>query len=286
MRSQTFSVAFCRGCFQSTVPGSKGKMMILSVPGYLRFGIKGKGNEGGVMLSSVPEDSQHAVSGKDDMQYHASDAWHSQTLAQLADQHAQTAAQFSDVPPSNGGLSDGLKHKLAQDDLPDREVSQLINGYCRIREELELAGGPPPKNRIASSPGRRTLEASGSGGGVGNTEQLAISKTISALFDPMGPSSSDPILPQPADPEHFHEYHEPMFVRVFQNAENLTERRSLPPARRSPGPRSRDAGHSAEMAQMLQMLKAMSHGARGEIAGWQTPTGARSIPISSSEPVR
>ena len=176
--------------------------------------------------------------------------------------------------------------------------------YCRIREELP--GGPPLKNRTASSPGRRTQEAFGSGGGVGSqqgcqqpcttqgigertaagTEQLAISKTISALFDPMGPSSSDPILPQPADPEHFHEYHEPMFVRVFQNAENLTERRSLPPARRSPGPRSRDAGHSAEMAQMLQMLKAMSHGARGEIAGWQTPTGARSIPISSSEPVR
>jgi len=86
-------------------------------------------------------------------------------------------------------------------------------GYCRIREELP--GGPPLKNRTASSPGRRTQEASGSGGGVGSqqgcqqpcttqgigertaagTEQLAISKTTLALFDPMGPVSSDPILP-------------------------------------------------------------------------------------------
>jgi hypothetical protein len=48
-------------------------------------------------------------------------------------------------------------------------------------------------------------------------------------------------------------------LEVSQNAEKLTERRSLPPARRPPGPRSRDAGHSAEMAQMLQMLKAMNH---------------------------
>ena len=177
--------------------------------------------------------------------------------------------------------------QMAQDDLPDREVSQLINGYRRIREEL--AGGPPPKNRTASSPGCRTQEASGSGGGVGSqqgcqqprttqgigertaagTEQLAISKTILALFDPMGPSSSDPILPQPADPAHFHEYQEPMFVEVSfasppghevsQTAEKLTERRSLPLARRPPGLRSRDAGHSAELAQMMQMLKAMTH---------------------------
>jgi hypothetical protein len=44
-----------------------------------------------------------------------------------------------------------------------------------------------------------------------------------------------------------------------QNAEKLTERRFLPPARRPPGLRSRDAGHSAELAQMMQMLKAMTH---------------------------
>ena len=58
--------------------------------------------------------------------------------------------------------------QMAQDDLPDREVSQLINGYRRICEEL--AGGPPLKNRTVSSPGRRTQEASGSGGGAGSQQ--------------------------------------------------------------------------------------------------------------------
>ena len=37
------------------------------------------------------------------------------------------------------------------------------------------------------------------------------------------------------------------------------ERRSLPPARRSPGPRSRDAGNNLQMAQMMEMMKAMTH---------------------------
>ena len=44
---------------------------------------------------------------------------------------------------------------------------------------------------------------------------------------------------------------------MFQG-EKPTERRSLPPARRSPGPRSRDAGHSLQMAQMMDMMKAMT----------------------------
>ena len=36
--------------------------------------------------------------------------------------------------------------------------------------------------------------------------------------------------------------------------------RSLPPARRSPGaPKSRDGGHSLQMAQMMEMMKAMTH---------------------------
>ena len=45
---------------------------------------------------------------------------------------------------------------------------------------------------------------------------------------------------------------------MFQG-EKPTERRSLPPARRSPGPRSRDAGHSLQMSQMMVMMKAMTH---------------------------
>ena len=35
--------------------------------------------------------------------------------------------------------------------------------------------------------------------------------------------------------------------------------RSLPPARRAPGPRSQDTGHSLQMAQMMEMMKAMTH---------------------------
>ena len=171
----------------------------------------------------------------------------------------------------------------------ENTVSQLTNGYRRIREEL--AGGPPPKNRIATSPARRTQEGSGSGGGAGSqhggqqplttegigestgegTQRSVGPKTIPALFDPNGPSSSDPVLPHPADPADFHEQPGPMLVQasfacppglepdMFQNAEKPTERRSLPPARRSPGPRSRDAGHSLQMAQVMQMMKAMTH---------------------------
>ncbi len=172
----------------------------------------------------------------------------------------------------------------------ENTVSQLTNGYRRIREEL--AGGPPPKNRIATSPARRTQEGSGSGGGAGSqhggqqplttegigestgegTQRSAGPKTIPALFDPNGPSSSDPVLPHPNDPPDFHEHPGPMLVQpsfacppgleppdMFQNAEKPTERRSLPPTRRSPGPRSRDAGHSLQMAQMMQMMKAMTH---------------------------
>ena len=93
--------------------------------------------------------------------------------------------------------------------------------------------------------------------------------TVPALFDPMGPSSSDPRLPHPADAADLHEQG-PILVQasfacppglessMFQG-EKPTERRSLPPARRSPGPRSRDAGHSLQMAQMIEMMKAMTH---------------------------
>ena len=166
----------------------------------------------------------------------------------------------------------------------ENTVSQLTNGYRRIREEL--AGGPPPKNRIATSPARRTQErqAAGTGqnqaaGSQHGTEVSAASntvlapldgpKTVPALFDPMGPSSSDPVLPHPADAADLHEQGpvlvQPSFAcppglesAMFQG-EKPTERRSLPPARRSPGPRSRDGGHNLQMAQMMEMMKAMTH---------------------------
>ena len=180
----------------------------------------------------------------------------------------------------------------------ENTVSQLTNGYRRIREEL--AGGLPPKNRIATSPARRTQEGtrggcgSGSHGGqqpqpqAGGTasedrgagaaasgsngfSQAKVEgpMTVPALFDPMGPSSSDPVLPHPADPADLHEQGpvlvQPSFAcppglesSMFQG-EKPTERRSLPPARRSPGPRSRDCGNSLQMAQMMEMMKAMTH---------------------------
>ena len=168
----------------------------------------------------------------------------------------------------------------------ENTVSQLTNGYRRIREEL--AGGPPPKNRIATSPARRTQDegtgaAAASNGGshatpdgpetepaLGTTSANPTGpKTVPALFDPMGPSCSDPVLPHPADPADLHEQGpvlvQPSFAcppglesSMFQG-EKPTERRSLPPARRSPGPRSRDAGHSLQMSQMMEMMKAMTH---------------------------
>ena len=180
----------------------------------------------------------------------------------------------------------------------ENTVSQLTNGYRRIREEL--AGGPPPK-RIAASPARRTRDGNGSArgrGGQGGQQpqqraddtasenpgavasdsggsgglQVTVGcgpKTVPALFDPMGPSSSDPVLPHPADPADFHEQGpvlvQPSFAcppgleSSMPQGEKPTERRSLPPSRRSPGPRSRDNGHSLQMAQMMQMMRAMIH---------------------------
>lgn len=170
----------------------------------------------------------------------------------------------------------------------ENTVSQLTNGYRRIREEL--AGGSPPKSRINTSPARRTAgsqlggqqpRVSGSGGGAGSqqgglqphtmedTDRFACSRTVPALFDPMGPSSSDPVLPHPADAADLHEQGpvlvQPSFAcppglesSMFQG-EKPMERRSLPPARRSPGPRSRDGGHNLQVAQMFEMVKLISH---------------------------
>ena len=151
-------------------------------------------------------------------------------------------------------------------------VSQLTNGYRRIREEL--AGGPPPKNRTAASPARRAQEGAHRSQGGNRHEQrdsgsqAAVAagepKRVPALFDPHGPSSSDPILPHPADPADLHDQGpvlvKPSFARppgLVGSYEKPTEFRSLPPARRSPGPRSRNSG-DMEMAQMLEMMKALT----------------------------
>ena len=83
----------------------------------------------------------------------------------------------------------------------------------------------------------------------------------------MGPSSSDPVLPHPADAADLHEQGPVVAQASFPcppglekfHGEKPTERRSLPPSRRSPGPRSRDAGTSLQMAQMMEMMKGMTH---------------------------
>ena len=43
------------------------------------------------------------------------------------------------------------------------------------------------------------------------------------------------------------------------HGENPAACRSLPPEMRSPGPRSRDAGNSLQMARMMEMMRAMTH---------------------------
>ena len=100
-------------------------------------------------------------------------------------------------------------------------------------------------------------------------EGSACPVTVPALFDPVGPSSSDPVLPHPADAADLHKQGpvlvQPSFAcpvglesSMFPG-EKPTERRSLPPARRSPGPRSRDGVHNLQVAQIFEMMKAMSH---------------------------
>jgi hypothetical protein len=194
----------------------------------------------------------------------------------------------------------------------ENTVSQLTNGYRRIREELS-GRGPPPKKPRVTSPARRTQEDSGGASGSGShggqqpqqqadgTASSALlrktedcfgaaaaasiqkafeagaaaqaAETVPALFDPMGPSSSE--LPHPADhsdlqlvetilistqrflqPPADHSFPCPPGLEM---GERPTERRSLPPSRRSPGPRSRDFGNSLQFAQMMEMMKAMTH---------------------------
>lgn len=167
---------------------------------------------------------------------------------------------------------------------PSHTIKLFNLGACE-----ELAGGPPPKNRIALSPERRAQEAASSSqgtqqqqqqqqaagtaaeGGSGSQVDAAAGSSMAmpTLVDPMGPSSSDPVLPHPADPADLHEQ-VPMLVRPsfvcpaglessMLQTEKPTHCRSLPPARRSPGPRSRVTENGLQMAQMIEMMKAMTH---------------------------
>ena len=69
-----------------------------------------------------------------------SQTWNNQTFAQLAHQYGQSAAaRFSDNVPPNGGLTDALKQKLAEEDLLDMEVLLRYRGIRTLRalESLE-----------------------------------------------------------------------------------------------------------------------------------------------------
>ena len=66
--------------------------------------------------------------------------WHWRTPVQWAYQYEQSAnARFSDVVPSNGGLSDALRQKLAEEDLADMEVLLRYRGIRTLHalESLE-----------------------------------------------------------------------------------------------------------------------------------------------------
>ena len=55
--------------------------------------------------------------------------WHRLTPVQRTYQYEQSANSFfSDVVPSNGGLSDALRQKLAEEDLVDMEVLLRYRG--------------------------------------------------------------------------------------------------------------------------------------------------------------
>ena len=88
-----------------------------------------------------------------------SQTWNNQTFAQLAHQYGQSAAaRFSDNVPPNGGLTDALKQKLAEEDLLDMEVllryrsirtmralesletTERVVLLCKARELYELLG--------------------------------------------------------------------------------------------------------------------------------------------------
>ena len=150
----------------------------------------------------------------------------------------------------------------------EHTVSQLTNGYRRILEEL--ANGASVRNRSAASPvdttqvGGGTESATGlqseqqqlqlqvtsisalkGGGSRASGSQSAAEgmKTDPDLSDPMAPCRLDTVLPHPADP-----------ADVVPG-----KGRSLPPTRRSPGPHSRNAVTSLQMAKMMEMMQVMSH---------------------------
>ena len=149
-------------------------------------------------------------------------------------------------------------------------VSQLTHVYRKHAKPLPSEIHRPP--RIASSTERRVQDgrqsanlagtqahthcrkrqvsagAAEAGVACASVASLASAGTQSPLAgtDTLAPSSADPILAHPADPPNLHDHSE------------SPQRRSLPPARRSPGPRSRESVNNQQMAQMLDMMKRLT----------------------------
>ena len=113
-------------------------------------GVRGMRRQGAKGNCQYWQQGDEASKGKgNDMQYYqyqgeGGDAWGQSgtpTWAEHCDTPTwqSTAAQYSDIPPSNGQLSDALKHKLAEEDLLDMEVLCRYRGIRTLRalESLE-----------------------------------------------------------------------------------------------------------------------------------------------------
>ena len=174
-----------------------------------------------------------------------------------------TSLGFDSKPAFERNVGTACRHANVDENVS----SQITNGYKRTKEAL--AGGPAIKIRMSPERGQgkqKSKQDAGSG------RQKAAAKEpnrVPELFDPMGPNSSDPVLPHPADPADLY-MQGPMLVQapfaslaglaapMFQG-EKPTEPHSLPPARRSPGPRNRDTGSSLQLAQIAEMMKSITH---------------------------
>ena len=150
----------------------------------------------------------------------------------------------------------------------ENTVSQLTNGYRRIREELAGVPPPPKRRRSEGSPERRVRDAANSSQGETVQQMATVAEepmSVPAVIDSNGPSSSDPVLPHPNDAADLHEPGPVLVTPSFRcppglscPGEKSSKPHSMPPARRSPGPRNRDGPNSLEMAQMVKMFEVIT----------------------------
>ena len=134
----------------------------------------------------------------------------------------------------------------------DSIVSQLSNAYRKHSSPLASEIGR--KLRIASSterrvhPGRQSPNQAGLPALTPNSKTLdAVAQPSSSGIDTMGPSASHPALRLSSEPLDHYQNH----TSGISHDGSKPQCRSLPPACRSPGPRSRDSVNNQQMAQML-----------------------------------